>query len=169
MRLFKKERVKKESREVAESKEKRVEPQEKKEKESAERKGKTKVSIYARKSEVKRAFIADRPMIFLVYKESYLNLDETNQSLVSLAVSLLQKFEDIFPEEMPNELPPIRGIEHQIDFVPKDAIPNRPAYRSNPKETKKLQRQVEDLMSKDYVSLKVLIPINWLINPRIFM
>uniref|UniRef100_A0A2N9FFC5 Uncharacterized protein n=1 Tax=Fagus sylvatica TaxID=28930 RepID=A0A2N9FFC5_FAGSY len=49
-------------------------------------------------------------MILLVYKESYLNLDETNQSLPSLAVSLLQEFEDVFPEEMPNELPPIRGI-----------------------------------------------------------
>uniref|UniRef100_A0A2N9I7U7 Integrase catalytic domain-containing protein n=1 Tax=Fagus sylvatica TaxID=28930 RepID=A0A2N9I7U7_FAGSY len=94
----------------------------------------------------------DRPMIFLVYKESYLNLDETNQSLPSLAVSLLQEFEDVFPEEMPNELPPIRGIEHQIDFVPGAAIPNRPAYRSNPEETKELQRQVEDLMSKGAVN-----------------
>uniref|UniRef100_A0A2N9FJK7 CCHC-type domain-containing protein n=1 Tax=Fagus sylvatica TaxID=28930 RepID=A0A2N9FJK7_FAGSY len=71
--------------------------------------------------------------------------------LPSLAVSLLQEFEDVFPEEMPNELPPIRGIEHQIDFVPGAAIPNRPAYRSNPEETKELQRQVENLMSKGYV------------------
>jgi hypothetical protein len=109
------------------------------------------VGFYARVSEVKRAFFADRPMILLVYKESYLNLDETNKSLPSLAVSLLQEFEDVFPEEMPNELPPIRGIEHQIDFVPGAAIPNRPAYRSNPEETKELQRQVEDLMSKGYV------------------
>ncbi|XP_042972946.1 uncharacterized protein LOC122304748, partial [Carya illinoinensis] len=62
-----------------------------------------------------------------------------------------REFEDVFPEEMPNELPPIRGIEHQIDFVPGAAIPNRPAYRSNPDETKELQRQVEDLMSKGYV------------------
>uniref|UniRef100_A0A2N9ETF9 Reverse transcriptase RNase H-like domain-containing protein n=1 Tax=Fagus sylvatica TaxID=28930 RepID=A0A2N9ETF9_FAGSY len=91
-------------------------------------------------------------MILLVYKESYLNLDETNKSLPSLAVSLLQEFEDVFPEEMPNELPPIRGIEHQIDFVPGAAIPNRPAYRSNPEETKELQRQVEDLMSKGYMT-----------------
>jgi hypothetical protein len=68
-----------------------------------------------------------------------------------LAVSLLQEFEDIFPEEMPNELPPIKGIEHQIDFLPGAAIPNRLAYRSNPEETKGLQRQVEDLMSKGYV------------------
>uniref|UniRef100_A0A2N9GPC1 Reverse transcriptase domain-containing protein n=1 Tax=Fagus sylvatica TaxID=28930 RepID=A0A2N9GPC1_FAGSY len=29
-----------------------------------------------------------------------------------------------YPEEMPNELPPIRGIEYQIDFVPGAAIPN---------------------------------------------
>uniref|UniRef100_A0A2N9IMV7 CCHC-type domain-containing protein n=1 Tax=Fagus sylvatica TaxID=28930 RepID=A0A2N9IMV7_FAGSY len=62
-----------------------------------------------------------------------------------------EEFEDVFPKEMPNELPPIRGIEHQIDFVPGAAIPNRPAYRSNPEETKELQRQVEDLMSKGYV------------------
>uniref|UniRef100_A0A2N9EBM0 Tf2-1-like SH3-like domain-containing protein n=1 Tax=Fagus sylvatica TaxID=28930 RepID=A0A2N9EBM0_FAGSY len=62
-----------------------------------------------------------------------------------------QEFEDVFLEEMPNELPPIRGIEHQIDFVPGAAIPNRLAYRSNPEETKELQRQVEDLMSKGYV------------------
>ena len=47
--------------------------------------------------------------------------------------------------------PPIRGIEHQIDFVPGAAIPNRPAYRSNPEETKELQRQVEDLMNRGYV------------------
>ena len=109
------------------------------------------MSFYARKSEVKRAFFVDHLMIFLVYKKSYLNLDETNQSLSSVAVSLLQEFEDVFLEKMPNELPPIKGIEHQIDFVLRAAIPNRLAYRSNPEETKEFQRQVEDLVSKGYV------------------
>ena len=42
-------------------------------------------------------------------------------------------------------------IEHQIDFIPGATILNRPAYRSNPKETKELQKQVEDLMEKGYV------------------
>uniref|UniRef100_A0A2N9G391 Reverse transcriptase RNase H-like domain-containing protein n=1 Tax=Fagus sylvatica TaxID=28930 RepID=A0A2N9G391_FAGSY len=41
------------------------------------------------------------------------------------------EYEDVFPEETPHGLPPIRGIEHQIDFVPGATIPNRPAYRSN--------------------------------------
>jgi hypothetical protein len=89
-------------------------------------------------------------MIFLVYKEFYLNLDETNQSLPSLAVSLLQEFEDVFPEEMLSGLQPIRGIEHQIDFILGAVIPNRPAYRKNSEETKELQRQVEDLLRKGY-------------------
>ena len=71
-------------------------------------------------------------------ESSSFNLDETNQSLSSLVVSLLQEFEHVFPKEMPNELPPIRGIEHQIEFVPGADIPNRPAYKSNPEETKEL-------------------------------
>jgi hypothetical protein len=68
-----------------------------------------------------------------------------------LTVSLLQEFEDVFLKEMPSGLPPIRSIEQQIDFIPGAVIPNRLAYRSNPEETKELQRQVEDLLSKGYV------------------
>ncbi|NAW28274.1 hypothetical protein FGF96_23805, partial [Salmonella sp. sc-h42] len=69
---------------------------------------------------------------------------ETNdleKTLPTPIVSLLQEFGDVFPEEVPNGLPPIRGIEHQIDFLPGAAIPNRPAYRSNPEEMKELEKQ----------------------------
>jgi hypothetical protein len=136
---------------VAEIKEKRVEPREKKEREPAERKEKTNMRFYAHESEVKRAFLEDQPMSFIVYKDSSLNLDETNQSFPSLVVSLLQESDDVFPEKMLSGLPPIRDIEHQIDFIPGAVIPNRSAYRSNSEETKELQRQVGDLMSKGYV------------------
>ena len=46
-----------------------------------------------------------------------------------------KEYEDVFPNDMPSGLPPIRDIEHQIDFVPGATIPNRPTYRSNPEET----------------------------------
>ncbi|XP_049406444.1 uncharacterized protein LOC125870142 [Solanum stenotomum] len=65
--------------------------------------------------------------------------------------SLLQNFEDVFPDDTPKGLPPLRGIEHQIDFVPGSQLPNRLAYRSNPEETKELQRQVEELLEKGFV------------------
>ena len=37
----------------------------------------------------------------------------------------------------PKGLPPLRGIEHQIDLMPGVSLPNRLAYRTNPKETQK--------------------------------
>ena len=57
----------------------------------------------------------------------------------------------MFPNEVLNDLPHIKGIEHQIDFVLGATIPNRPAYRSNLGETKELQRQVEELLEKGYM------------------
>ncbi|XP_061337074.1 uncharacterized protein LOC133284106, partial [Gastrolobium bilobum] len=62
-----------------------------------------------------------------------------------------KEFEDVFPKEVPHGLPPLSGIEHQIDLVSGAALPNRPAYRSNPQETKEIQRQVEDLMKRGWV------------------
>ncbi|KAJ9536534.1 hypothetical protein OSB04_un000286 [Centaurea solstitialis] len=59
-----------------------------------------------------------------------------------------KEYEDVFPKEEPSGLPPLRGIEHQIDFIPGVTLPNRPAYRANPEETKEIQRQVEDLLSR---------------------
>jgi len=52
---------------------------------------------------------------------------------------------------MPSGLPPLRGIEHQIDFIPGSVIPNKPAYRSNPLETKEIQKQAEELLDKGLV------------------
>ncbi|XP_075675008.1 uncharacterized protein LOC142644241 [Castanea sativa] len=74
-----------------------------------------------------------------------------NEAAFFVVVSLLQEYEDVFPNDVPSGLPPIRGIEHQIDFVPGATIPNRPAYRSNPEETKELQRQVEELLTNGHM------------------
>ncbi|XP_035546395.1 uncharacterized protein LOC109000434 [Juglans regia] len=63
------------------------------------------------------------------------------QPITLVLLTPKQEFEDVLPEKVPYGLPPIRGIEHQIDFIPGASIPNRPAYRSNPEETKELQRQ----------------------------
>ena len=64
---------------------------------------------------------------------------------------LLQDYKDVFLEEISAGLPPIRGIEHQIDLIPGAALPNRPLYRTNPEETKEIQRQVQELLDKGFV------------------
>jgi hypothetical protein len=86
-----------------------------------------------------------------LYKEACSNTNELDESLPSVVASLLQEYEDVFPNDVPSELPLIRGIEHQINFVPGATIPNRTAYRSNLEETKELRRQVEELMAKGHV------------------
>nr|ABA93999.1 retrotransposon protein, putative, Ty3-gypsy subclass [Oryza sativa Japonica Group] len=58
------------------------------------------------------------------------------------------EYEDVFLAEIPPGLPPMRGIEHQIDLIPGASLPNRAAYRTNPEETKEIQRQVQDLLDR---------------------
>ncbi|XP_057529799.1 uncharacterized protein LOC130808337 [Amaranthus tricolor] len=70
---------------------------------------------------------------------------------VDVGAQLIKDFEDVFPDELPIGLPPLRGIEHQIDLIPGAPLPNKPAYRCNPLETKELQRQIEELMGMGYV------------------
>ena len=110
-----------------------------------------KTNFYARASEVKKTLFLNKPMIVLLDKEALFNTNQLDTSLPSFFVSLLQEFEDVFPEEISKGLPPIQGIEHQIDFVHGATISNRLAYRSNPEETKGLQKQVGELMEKGYV------------------
>jgi hypothetical protein len=114
-------------------------------------KQKKQVSFYAKASDVKSAFYANQPIFVLLYKEACFNTNEHDESLPSVVVSLLQEYEDMFPNDVPSGLPPIRDIEYKIDFVPGATIPNRPAYKSNPEETKELQRQVEELLAKGHV------------------
>ena len=109
------------------------------------------VSFFAQGSEIKRALLTNQPMFVLLFKETCVSTNIDISSLPGSVVSILQEFDDVFPDDVPSGLPPIRGIEHQIDLIPGATLPNRPAYRSNPEETKELQKQVAELMSKGYI------------------
>ena len=55
-------------------------------------------------------------MIVLMYKEAYFAINEFDVSLLSVFMSLLKEDEDLFPKEVLEDLPPLRRIQHQIDF-----------------------------------------------------
>jgi len=79
-----------------------------------------------------------KPLFASLMVES--NASEEVKPLHPLAQLFLKEFEDVFPNDLPLRLPPIRGIEHQIDLLPGAPLPNKPAYRCNPNESKELQR-----------------------------
>ncbi|XP_065617182.1 uncharacterized protein LOC136062264 [Quercus suber] len=64
---------------------------------------------------------------------------------------LIKEFEELFPEELPAGLPPMRDIQHCIDLAPRASLQNLPRYRMNPQEGQILQRQVDELLSKGQI------------------
>ena len=79
--------------------------------------------------DVRKVMNFDQPVLLMICKHVLLNVDELDKALPSSVVALLQEFEDMFPDEIPDGLPPIRGIEHQIDLIPGSPLPHKPAYR----------------------------------------
>jgi hypothetical protein len=75
----------------------------------------------------------------------------TSQHLPLVLPHLLQEFADVFPDELPLGLPPLRGIENRIDLIPGAPLLNKAPYRVNPDETKEIQWQVQHLLDNGYV------------------
>lgn len=66
-------------------------------------------------------------------KNNIFVVDNPNKIVVPASVEfLLQEYKDVLPKEVPNGLPPLKGIEHHIDLIPGPSLPNRPVYTSNP-------------------------------------
>ena len=64
---------------------------------------------------------------------------------------LLEEFSDVVPEEIPHGLPPMRDIQHHIDLIPMVVLPNKAAYKMNPKDHVKLQRKVDEFVEKGLI------------------
>jgi hypothetical protein len=63
---------------------------------------KKKPNFYAREGEVRSVFFSNKPMILLVYKEAYFNTDDLDHIVPSVAISLLQEFDGVFPDYTPS-------------------------------------------------------------------
>ena len=47
---------------------------------------------------------------------------------------MLSEFGDIIVDDLPNELPPIRKISHNVDCIPRMGFPNKATYKMTPQE-----------------------------------
>jgi hypothetical protein len=79
-------------------------------------------NFYAKGSQIRSVFFTNKPMILLVYKEAYFNTNDLDSTIPSVAVSLMQEFDDVFPEDIKLTLcPELRFLTVQ----PIEATPGR--------------------------------------------
>jgi len=104
--------------------------------------------MLAKKGDIEQA-LTSIGVVFTVWAKPLLQVE--NVELLTQIMKLVEEFSYVFPEELHKGLPPIRGIEQQIDLVLGASLPNRPTYRCNPEEAKEIQRQVGELLEKSYV------------------
>jgi hypothetical protein len=107
--------------------------------------------LLATKSDINDLIATTSVAYTLVCKDALISIHDMQHSLPPAAANILQEYSDVFPSEIPMGLPAIRGIEHQIDLILGASLPNHAPYRTNPEETKEIQRQVQELLDKGYV------------------
>jgi hypothetical protein len=107
--------------------------------------------LLATKSDLDELSASTGPCCALVCKHALYSIEVMSIALPPAVANLLQEYMDVFPSELPPELPPVRGIEHKIDLILGARLPNRAAYRTNLDETKEIQRQVQDLLDRGYI------------------
>ena len=73
--------------------------------------------------------------------------DKEGSSEIPLEVSdLLSEFGDVIFDNVPEGLPLVRKISHQIDLIPRASFPNKATHRMTPTKIDKLKRQVQELL-----------------------
>lgn len=65
--------------------------------------------------------------------------------------ALMNQSADVFPEDLPPRLPPLRDIQHRIDLVPDASLPNRLHYCMSSNAHEELHKQVEILITKGFL------------------
>ena len=66
--------------------------------------------------------------------------------------NFLSEYQDIFTNDIPGELPPVRGDDdHMIELLPGSSPPNKPPYRVSQAQQEEIMRQVNELVEKKMV------------------
>ena len=64
---------------------------------------------------------------------------------------VLKRYQDVMPEDLPNELPPRREVDHKIEVKSRTEPPLKAPSRLSQKELKELKSQLDELLAKGYI------------------
>ncbi|MCO5554914.1 hypothetical protein L7F22_008452 [Adiantum nelumboides] len=86
---------------------------------------------------------------------TFVNKTQANESSMHEDLELskfLNKFQDVFIDDIPRELPPKRGDDdHAIELILGSSPPNKPPYRVSQAQQEEIMRQINELVEKGMV------------------
>ncbi|XP_040369473.1 uncharacterized protein LOC121051317 [Rosa chinensis] len=97
---------------------------------SGVKKGESFLTLSGSELEMERAFKESEVFCPVVIK-GLLSAEKEEVVIPKEVQDMLGEFEELISDELPDELPPMRDIQHQIDLVPGASLPNLPHYRMN--------------------------------------
>ena len=80
--------------------------------------------LLASKSELVDDYLPQDLILMSLCNHRTLVSDLSNVSLPPTILAILDEYADVFPDDIPHGLPPLRGIERQIDLIPGATFPN---------------------------------------------
>src|SRR5689334_5070379 len=75
----------------------------------------------------------------------------TDDSLPPDVQSLLKQYSDVYPDDLSNELPPHRDVDHKIELEAGSQPPSRPTFRMSPKELDEQKQQSAELTKHGFI------------------
>jgi hypothetical protein len=64
---------------------------------------------------------------------------------------IVSAYRDVFPEELPPGLPPVRDLDHRIELIPGSTPPSRPTIRLSATEMDELKKQLAELVKAGFI------------------
>lgn len=95
--------------------------------------------------------IREADSLFPVVVKGLLSTTQEEVQVPPDVQEILEDFQGLTADELPEELPPMRNIQHQIDLVPGASLPNLPHYWMSPAENEVLREHIEDLLRKGFI------------------
>ena len=93
----------------------------------------------------------DRSHFVAIVNNIKSNSEVTKIDMPKEILNLVNKYNEIFPEELPAKLPPRRNIEHGIELELGTSPPSRPPYRLSFVEQDELRKQLKQLLDNQLI------------------
>lgn len=77
--------------------------------------------------------------------------EHATEDLQQRAEAILRDFRDVLPDDLPDELPPSRHVDHKIELEPGHSPPFRSIYRLSYNELDELKTQLKYLLEKGFI------------------